>query len=101
MSAVFGEDLGRAFALVPCADNNASDASTAEDANIVSETSPDDSTDLLARVARARPKMDAADQADADRFLAQLAIAHEKHDATAAAKAVEELEDILFYLESE
>ena len=101
MSAVFGEDLGRAFALVPCADNNASDASTAEDANIVSETSPDDSTDLLARVARARPKMDAADQADADRFLAQLATARERHDAAAAAKAVEELEDILFYLESE
>ena len=57
--------------------------------------------DLLTRLARARPKMDATDQADTDRLLAHLAEACGATDADAVTEAVEELEDILFYLETE
>ena len=60
-----------------------------------------DLAELLARVKSARPKMDATDQADADRLLAQLAEACGATDVDAVTKAVEELEDLLFYVESE
>jgi molecular chaperone DnaK len=93
------QEVAALFAQTPRDDDT--DAPAAEDATISDETTPDDCADLLARVTQARPKMDAADQADADRLLAQLATARAQHDATAVAKAVEELEDILFYLGSE
>jgi len=60
-----------------------------------------DLAELLTRLTRARPKMDATDQADTDRLLARLAEACGATDADAVTKVVEELEDILFYLESE
>lgn len=60
-----------------------------------------DLADLLTRVSRARPKMDTTDQADTDRLLARLAEACGATDADAVTKVVEELEDILFYLETE
>jgi molecular chaperone DnaK (HSP70) len=61
----------------------------------------DECADLLARVAKARAKMDATDATDVDRLLAQLAAARETRDAAAVDKAMTELEDILFYLETE
>ncbi|MEI7898622.1 MAG: Hsp70 family protein [bacterium] len=60
-----------------------------------------DLAELLTRLTHARPKMDATDQADTDRLLARLAEACGASDADAVTKAVEELEDILFYLETE
>ena len=93
------QEVAALFAQSPLLDDT--DAPAEEDEDSAGETNPDDSADLLARVTRARAKMDAADQADADRYLAQLAAARERHDAAAVAKAVEELEDILFYLGSE
>ena len=60
-----------------------------------------DLADLLTRVAHARPKMDATDQADTDRLLARLAEACGTTDAEAVTQVVEELQDILFYLETE
>jgi len=60
-----------------------------------------DLADLLTRLTRARPKMDAADQADTDRLLARLAEACGATDSEAVTKTVGELEDILFYLEAE
>lgn len=82
------------------AEADASEADEAGELNAPAGTSAD-LADLLTRLARARPKMDATDQADTDRLLAHLAEACGATDADAVTEAVEELEDILFYLETE
>jgi molecular chaperone DnaK (HSP70) len=81
-------------------DAEASEADEAGEAD-ATEGASADLADLLKRLTRVRPKMDATDQADADRLLSRLSEACGASDADAVTRAVEELEDILFYLETE
>ncbi len=95
------KEVAALFASAPLDDGDAH-ASEDDDAGLATEEpSPDDCADLLARVTQARAKMDAADQSDTDRILAQLEAARDARDDAAVVKAIEELKDILFYLESE
>ena len=84
-------------------DGDEADESAAGEAgeDNVAAGASNDLADLLTRVARARPKMDATDQADTDRLLSRLSEACGTADADAVTKVVEELQDILFYLETE
>ena len=99
VAALFRQELSDA-AEPDGGEADAPEADAAGEVNAPAEASAD-LADLLKRLTRARLKMDAADQADTDRLLARLAEACGATDADAVTQVVEELEDILFYLESE